>query len=129
MLLFSCNALYRGRFEMSAGVPPLGGKDRLKPGLQQPAAAYRAENIEARPLWKPMHLQPVFRGRRFAARREARDARREDDTRAASVSGRLFEVGLCLPSGSNLTDQDRERIVGVIRREGRGARKKEVVSS
>lgn len=57
--------------------------------------ALEAENIESRPLWKPMHLQPVFAGAPFYG----------DGT-----SERLFELGLCLPSGSNLREDDWLRI-------------------
>ncbi|WP_417588689.1 DegT/DnrJ/EryC1/StrS family aminotransferase [Owenweeksia hongkongensis] len=57
--------------------------------------AMEAKNIESRPLWKPMHLQPVFEKYPFVS---------------TGVSERLFEIGLCLPSGSNLTDEDFERI-------------------
>ena len=53
------------------------------------------ENIESRPLWKPMHLQPVFK---------------EAPYYGDGTSDKLFELGLCLPSGSNLTDGDKERI-------------------
>jgi dTDP-4-amino-4,6-dideoxygalactose transaminase len=53
------------------------------------------ENIETRPLWKPMHLQPVFAG--YPAYLNG-------------VSERLFNYGLCLPSGSNLSDEEKERI-------------------
>jgi dTDP-4-amino-4,6-dideoxygalactose transaminase len=60
-----------------------------------------AENIEARPLWKPMHLQPVFEGTAFYG---------------SGVCERLFDQGLCLPSGSNLTDDDFERIFSVLSR-------------
>ena len=63
--------------------------------------ALEHENIEARPVWKPMHLQPVFRGRRVVG---------------GAVAEELFERGLCLPSGSALTDGDLERIAGVVRR-------------
>jgi FlaA1/EpsC-like NDP-sugar epimerase len=52
--------------------------------------------IEARPIWKPMHLQPAFAGCR---------------ARGGSVSQDLFEHGLCLPSGSSLTSEDRDRVV------------------
>ncbi|MFN0186986.1 MAG: DegT/DnrJ/EryC1/StrS family aminotransferase, partial [Aquabacterium sp.] len=62
-----------------------------------------AEMIEARPLWKPMHLQPVFSTARYFT-----DGR-------ASVSDRLFEQGVCLPSGSNMTQQDIERVVDAMR--------------
>lgn len=63
--------------------------------------ALEAENIESRPLWKPMHLQPVFAGAPFYG----------DGT-----SERLFEQGLCLPSGSNLTKQDLDRVFDVLDR-------------
>jgi dTDP-4-amino-4,6-dideoxygalactose transaminase len=56
-------------------------------------------NIESRPLWKPMHLQPVFEKYPFYG---------------SNVAETLFENGLCLPSGSNLTDDDRDRIKSAI---------------
>lgn len=59
------------------------------------------ENIESRPLWKPMHLQPVFTGTPFYG---------------DGVSEKLFEKGLCLPSGSNLLEEDLERVAQVIKR-------------
>lgn len=58
-----------------------------------------ADNIESRPLWKPMHLQPVFANSPFYG----------DGT-----SEELFENGLCLPSGSNLTEEDLERVITTI---------------
>jgi len=61
--------------------------------------AFEAENIESRPLWKPMHLQPIFEKYPYYG---------------TKVSETLFEKGLCLPSGSNLTDEDRARIKSVI---------------
>ncbi len=61
--------------------------------------ALEAENIESRPLWKPMHLQPIFSTYPYYGKK---------------VAENLFENGLCLPSGSNLTDKDRERISKVI---------------
>jgi len=62
--------------------------------------ALEAENIESRPIWKPMHLQPVFRGCR---------------ARGGSVCEDLFKRGLCLPSGSQMTYNDLERVVGIIK--------------
>ena len=62
--------------------------------------ALEKENVESRPLWKPMHLQPVFAGCRV---------------RGGAVSAALFEHGLCLPSGSALTDADLERIASLVR--------------
>lgn len=63
--------------------------------------ALEAENIEARPVWKPMHCQPVFSSCRVSG---------------GGVSERLFESGLCLPSGSSLSDADRERTIDTVRR-------------
>jgi dTDP-4-amino-4,6-dideoxygalactose transaminase len=57
-------------------------------------------NIEARPAWKPMHLQPAFQ---------------DCVMRGGAVSADLFHRGLCLPSGSALTDHERERVVSAVR--------------
>jgi dTDP-4-amino-4,6-dideoxygalactose transaminase len=62
--------------------------------------ALEREDIEARPVWKPMHLQPVFSA--FARR-------------GGQVAEELFQHGLCLPSGSNLTPEDLDRVVDVVR--------------
>ena len=66
--------------------------DRIRKALD-------TDNIEFRPLWKPMHLQPIFK-----------DAPYYGETVAQS----LFENGICLPSGSNLTKDDKLRILGVL---------------
>ncbi len=71
-----------------------GGIDREKVRLEM-----EKENIECRPLWKPMHLQPVFEGCRFFGN---------------GVCVELFEKGLCLPSGSNLTEEEFERVFAVL---------------
>lgn len=63
--------------------------------------ALEVQNIESRPLWKPMHLQPIFKDAPFYG----------DGT-----SEKLFEQGLCLPSGSNLNQSDLERVVSLIRK-------------
>lgn len=63
--------------------------------------AFEAENIETRPLWKPMHLQPIFEQYPYYG---------------GIVAETLFENGLCLPSGSNVTDGERDRIVEVVRK-------------
>ena len=59
-----------------------------------------ADNIESRPLWKPMHLQPVFSGA---------------PAYTSGFSEKAFEQGLCLPSGSNLTDVEKERIASQLK--------------
>ncbi|MBX3241478.1 MAG: aminotransferase class I/II-fold pyridoxal phosphate-dependent enzyme [Chitinophagaceae bacterium] len=61
--------------------------------------ALEAKNIESRPLWKPMHVQPVFNGAPFYGDGSAE---------------KLFRDGLCLPSGSNLTEQERQRVADEV---------------
>jgi pyridoxal phosphate-dependent aminotransferase EpsN len=65
--------------------------------------ALEKENIEARPVWKPMHLQPVFS---------------EFEAVGGAVAESLFRDGLCLPSGSNLSERDLGRVCEIVRRVG-----------
>jgi pyridoxal phosphate-dependent aminotransferase EpsN len=74
--------------------PDAAGTDRDAMRL-----ALEAEDIEARPLWKPMHLQPVYRDAPMVG---------------GEVSAGLFERGLCLPSGSALTEADQVRVVEIL---------------
>ena len=64
-----------------------------------------ADNIEARPLWKPMHMQPVHEGAQLVT---------NEPVGALPICEKLFANGLCLPSGSNLTDVDFKRIFEVL---------------
>jgi pyridoxal phosphate-dependent aminotransferase EpsN len=64
-------------------------------------AALAAEDIEARPLWKPMHLQPLFAGA---------------PTYGGALSEELFERGICLPSSSSLSASEQERVIQVVQR-------------
>jgi dTDP-4-amino-4,6-dideoxygalactose transaminase len=77
--------------------------DPQKFGVDREAVrlALAAENIEARPVWKPMHLQPVFA---------------DCECFGGAVASDLFARGLCLPSGSNLSTPDLERVVAAVRR-------------
>ncbi|KFF24532.1 aminotransferase class I/II-fold pyridoxal phosphate-dependent enzyme [Chryseobacterium vrystaatense] len=75
--------------------PVITGKDRESLRL-----TFLEDNIESRPLWKPMHMQPVFESAPYYG---------------TNISEELFDNGLCLPSGSNLSDEERERIANVIR--------------
>ena len=68
---------------------------------EQVRLALEAENIEARPLWKPMHLQPVFS---------------PYESFGGDVAADLFRRGLCLPSGSNLAASDLARVADVLHR-------------
>jgi dTDP-4-amino-4,6-dideoxygalactose transaminase len=79
--------------------------------------ALEAENIEARPVWKPMHLQPVFQCDAQHSMRNAQgDSIKRVNARAVggAVAEDLFERGLCLPSGTAMTDGDIQRVVSVI---------------
>ena len=62
------------------------------------------ENIESRPIWKPLHLQPVFEEYAFYSHGEG-----------DVISERLFAQGLCLPSGSNLTELQQEKVIKILK--------------
>lgn len=77
--------------------------DQEKAGVstEQIRIALEKENIETRPLWKPMHLQPIFEKYPYYGNQ---------------VTEKLFQTGLCLPSGTNLTQSDLNRVVEQIRK-------------
>ncbi|WP_291064369.1 MULTISPECIES: DegT/DnrJ/EryC1/StrS aminotransferase family protein [unclassified Empedobacter] len=75
--------------------PKVAGKTREELRL-----AFLEDDIESRPLWKPMHMQPIFSNAPYYG---------------GKVAEELFENGLCLPSGSNLTDAERERITAKVK--------------
>ena len=77
-------------------INPLQTKGKTRETLR---LAFETANIESRPLWKPMHLQPIFSKYPYYG---------------SNIAETLFENGLCLPSGSNLSDEDRIRIKEVI---------------
>lgn len=111
--LFDC---YRARLGDLPGIrfmpeAPWGRASRWLTVIQVDAAAFgvdrealrlalEARNIEARPVWKPMHLQPVFR---------------DCEVAGGATAERLFRDGLCLPSGTAMTDADLERVIATIR--------------
>ena len=63
-----------------------------------------AINAEGRPIWKPMHMQPIFRGRDFVAAEDGKD-----------VGADIFERGLCLPSDNKMTSEQQDVIIEVVR--------------
>ena len=63
----------------------------------------KKDNIEARPVWKPMHLQPLFKGTTYYPHEKTQ-----------SMSDVLFENGICLPSGSNMTEKQQDKVLKVI---------------
>ena len=75
--------------------------DKLGKTRDELHVALEKESIESRPLWKPMHLQPVFEKYPYYG---------------SNVASSLFKNGLCLPSGSNLTESDQERIANELHR-------------
>ncbi|WP_225435230.1 DegT/DnrJ/EryC1/StrS family aminotransferase [Bacillus aerolatus] len=80
--------------------------DREKLGVSpiELIEALAEENIEARPVWKPLHLQPLFEGTAYYSHGEGR-----------SVSDELFKNGLCLPSGSNMTEEQQQRVIDKVK--------------
>ena len=67
-------------------------------------AALEKENIESRPVWKPMHLQPLYKSYSYIS----------TNKKNKDVSRNLYDNGLCLPSGSALLKNDQSRIVDII---------------
>jgi len=78
-------------------------KDFIYKDIESILEKFSLENIEARPLWKPMHLQPVYNGFPFITTQKT-----------VGLSHEFFKKGLCLPSGSNLTQDDQDRIISII---------------
>ena len=75
--------------------------DRTRAGMgrEEGRAALESQNIEARPVWKPLHLQPLYR---------------DAPSIGGKVAERIFEQGLCLPSGTGLTPADQDRIIATM---------------
>ena len=62
------------------------------------------ENIESRPLWKPMHMQPLFAGCRYFTHGDGE-----------SIGDKLFASGLCLPSGSSMAEEEQQRVIELVK--------------
>ena len=79
--------------------------------------ALEEENIESRPMWKPMHLQPVFDVQGLKAQGKAKANIQRYPARAVGgkVTEDLFDRGLCLPSGTAMTEHDLNRIITIIK--------------
>lgn len=67
--------------------------------------ALEKENIESRPIWKPMHLQPIFKDYDFFNHNEE----------GLSVSEELFNTGVCLPSDTNMTSEEQDKVINIIK--------------
>ena len=76
---------------------------KLDPIVTKQEKALNKENIESRPVWKPMHMQPVFSENDFVSNYET------------SVGEQIFKRGLCLPSDIKMTVEQQETIIKVIR--------------
>ena len=85
---------------------------------EQVRLALEAENIESRPIWKPMHLQPVFSECRVRSAACGVETGRQAVARRSgkSISEDLFARGLCLPSGTAMGEEDVERVGKIVRR-------------
>ena len=80
-------------------------KNKTHNDIEEIIKVFQKESIETRPIWKPMHLQPVFSGTPFY------------HYSLNPLSKNLFDHGLCLPSGSNLSNNDMDKIINILRME------------
>ena len=78
--------------------------------------ALEADDIESRPVWKPMHLQPVFHDCDFVSEIENLHIVDEEMGADNSIAGTLFRRGVCMPSDTKMTKEDMERVCGVVRK-------------
>ena len=83
-------------------------KEKTHDHIEQIIKGFEKECIETRPIWKPMHLQPIFANTPFYY------------SSLNPLSKSLFEHGLCLPSGASLTDNDMNRIINILSKEING---------
>lgn len=91
-------------------------KDGCEVSPDQIIDALEAENIESRPIWKPMHLQPVFADYDFVTTQGFKsDLPKREQNSMESVSEDIFNRGLCLPSDIKNTDEDMRKIIGIVR--------------
>ncbi|PGA19847.1 DegT/DnrJ/EryC1/StrS family aminotransferase [Priestia aryabhattai] len=67
--------------------------------------AFNEQNIEARPVWKPLHMQPLFKGVRYYSHDENKD-----------VAQQLFKTGICLPSGSSMTEGEQNKVIECLKK-------------
>lgn len=77
--------------------------------------ALEDDDVESRPVWKPMHLQPVFAKYDFISQTEELSVIDQETGADNSVAGQLFEYGVCMPSDTKMTDEDLERICSVVK--------------
>ena len=80
-------------------------KSKTHNDIEEIIKVFEKESIETRPIWKPMHLQPAFSGSPFY------------HYHSNALSKNLFEHGLCLPSGSSLTNNNMDKIINILRKE------------
>ena len=80
-------------------------KNKTHNDIEEIIKVFQKESIETRPIWKPMHLQPVFSGTPFY------------HYSLNPLSKNLFDHGLCLPSGSNLSNNDMDKIINILRKQ------------
>lgn len=92
----------------------LDNKCKVKP--MDIMMALEEDDVESRPVWKPLHLQPVFKNCDFVSEREELAITDEVMGADNSVAGEVFQQGVCMPSDTKMTDSDLERICTVVRK-------------
>lgn len=85
--------------------------------------ALEADDVESRPIWKPLHLQPAFESYNFIAEKEELKSTDSETGADDSMAGRIFSQGVCLPSDTKMTEEDLERVCHVIKVLWAGRRK------
>ncbi len=90
-------------------------QDEFGADREEVRLALEAENIEARPIWKPMHLQPVFNPQISQITTDS-SGKKKYPCRVVggAVAEDLFDRGLCLPSGTAMTNSDMDRVIETI---------------
>ena len=76
-------------------------------------AVLERHNVQGRPIWKPMHMQPLYRMNGFVTRQGKSDVRTFDQ--GIDVGADIFQRGLCLPSDNKMTAEEQEKIIQIVR--------------
>jgi degT/dnrJ/eryC1/strS aminotransferase len=90
-----------------------------KSNPQEVMEMFTKVNAESRPIWKPMHLQPIYRMNAFVTRKgngRGQSNAYIDEGKAQDVGADIFQRGLCLPSDNKMTEEEQERIMEVVKR-------------
>ena len=106
----------RGEGRGSGGLSAIQVADEADVKRLDIMKALEADDIESRPVWKPMHLQPVFHDCDFVSEIENLHIVDEEMGADNSIAGTLFRRGVCMPSDTKMTKEDMKQVCGVVRK-------------